>query len=196
MNRRVPVLPTAFVLAAVSVMVALGVWQMFWRAEWKDRLIAHYDSALQQDREVAFPSAGQDTEGALYRRSRVNCARVISRDAIAGRGADGQAGWAQTALCGTGSQEAEIALGWSRDPATTPWEGGEVTGMIAPAAQGIRLVADPPQAGLRALVRPDPHELPNNHRAYGYQWFFFAATALVIYVLALRKRLAGSGAPG
>ena len=186
MNRRVPVLPTAFVLAAVSVMVALGVWQMFWRAEWKDRLIAHYDSALQQDREVAFPSAGQDTEGALYRRSRVNCARVISRDAIAGRGADGQAGWAQTALCGTGSQEAEIALGWSRDPATAPWEGGEVTGMIAP---GPRIVANPPLAGLQQVAAPDPADVPNNHLAYTGQWFFFALTALVIYFLAIRKRI-------
>jgi len=29
---------------------------------------------------------------------------------------------------------------------------------------------------------------PNNHLSYAIQWFFFAATALVIYVLALRKR--------
>jgi surfeit locus 1 family protein len=30
--------------------------------------------------------------------------------------------------------------------------------------------------------------LPNNHLMYAGQWFFFALTALVIYVLALRKK--------
>ena len=35
---------------------------------------------------------------------------------------------------------------------------------------------------------PDPTLLPNNHLAYAGQWFFFALTALVIYVMVLRKR--------
>jgi surfeit locus 1 family protein len=30
--------------------------------------------------------------------------------------------------------------------------------------------------------------VPNNHLSYAIQWFFFATTAVVIYVLALRKR--------
>ena len=38
------------------------------------------------------------------------------------------------------------------------------------------------------LAAPDPRDLPNNHLAYAGQWFFFALTALVIYILALRRR--------
>ena len=52
----------------------------------------------------------------------------------------------------------------------------------------MRLVAAPPQAGLAQLALPDPRDLPNNHLSYAVQWFLFAATALVIYVLALRKK--------
>ena len=55
----------------------------------------------------------------------------------------------------------------------------------------VRLVADPPVAGLAANARPDPQDIPNNHFSYAVQWFLFAATALVIYGLALRKRLWG-----
>ena len=45
-----------------------------------------------------------------------------------------------------------------------------------------------PLAGLEPLAAPDPRDLPNNHLAYAGQWFFFALTALVIYILALRRR--------
>jgi len=79
-------------------------------------------------------------------------------------------------------------LGWSRLPtAAGGWSGGEVHGVIAP---GPRLVASPPLAGLDANAVPDPADIPNNHFAYAIQWFVFAATALVIYALALRKRRA------
>jgi cytochrome oxidase assembly protein ShyY1 len=61
-----------------------------------------------------------------------------------------------------------------------------VVGTIAP---GPRLVADPPLAGLEANERPDPSEIPNNHLSYAVQWFLFALTALVIYAVALRRRL-------
>ena len=37
MMRRLPVIPTIFVLAAVAVMVALGMWQIQ-RANWKHEL--------------------------------------------------------------------------------------------------------------------------------------------------------------
>ena len=49
----------------------------------------------------------------------------------------------------------------------------------------------PPRAGLLPLERPDPSDLPNNHIAYAWQWFLFALTALVIYGLAVRKRVMG-----
>ena len=51
------------------------------------------------------------------------------------------------------------------------------------------MIADPPLAGLEANARPDPASIPNNHLSYAIQWFLFALTALVIYAIALRKRL-------
>ena len=86
---------------------------------------------------------------------------------------------------------AVVVLGWSRDPAPRTWSGGEVAGVIAPGGDaGPRLVADPPLAGLAANARPDPANIPNNHLAYAVQWFLFAAVALVIYAIAVSKRLA------
>ena len=78
-------------------------------------------------------------------------------------------------------------MGWSRDPSNVgDWRGGEVRGIIAP---GPRLVADPPLGGLAANAAPDPSEIPNNHLAYAVQWFLFAATALIIYAVAVWRRL-------
>jgi cytochrome oxidase assembly protein ShyY1 len=50
------------------------------------------------------------------------------------------------------------------------------------------IVLDRPVSGLEPSVAPSIAEIPNNHRAYAAQWFLFAATALIIYVLALRRR--------
>lgn len=84
---------------------------------------------------------------------------------------------------------ADVVLGWSRSPNAVEWRGGFVAGTVVPTGElGFKIVADPPLAGLEANAAPDPGDLPNNHLAYAVQWFFFAATALVIYVLALRRR--------
>ena len=63
----------------------------------------------------------------------------------------------------------------------------------AGCTSGPRLVSDPPLAGLAANGVPDPASLPNNHLSYAVQWFLFAGVALVIYGLAVRKRLAAQG---
>ena len=42
--KRLPVLPTHIVAAAVAVMIALGIWQLQ-RAQWKDRLLVEYAAA-------------------------------------------------------------------------------------------------------------------------------------------------------
>ena len=84
---------------------------------------------------------------------------------------------------------ADVVLGWSRSPEVVEWEGGFVAGTVVPTGElGFKIVADPPLAGLQPMAKPDPGDLPNNHLAYAGQWFFFALTALVIYVLALRRR--------
>lgn len=189
--RRVPILPTIVVLATVLTMIGLGVWQLQ-RLAWKEALIADYARAETLSSAVAWPRTDEDRRKALFRHAQVLCERVLDRGAAAGHSATGETGWAQTARCAIdGGGEAEILLGWTRDPTTTPWTGGPVTGFIAPGSGGeVRLIAAPPVAGLAPLARPDPRDIPNNHLAYAIQWFLFAGVAAVIYALALRKRLA------
>jgi len=182
---RVPLLATAVVAVAVATMLALGVWQLR-RAEAKDALIARYQGAQALSSAVPWPRDPAQVEAALYRHSRVACERVLALRATAGRSAAGQPGWAHVARCALdGGGEADIVLGWSTNPAEVAWPGGEALGFVAP---GPRLIAAPPLAGLEASAPPDPSDLPNNHRAYAVQWLLFAATAAVIYLLALRRR--------
>ncbi|MCB2052228.1 MAG: SURF1 family protein [Novosphingobium sp.] len=187
--KRVPVVATVIVLIAAAIMVALGMWQIQ-RAHWKDGLIARYQNALSEQDTVALPANPDEREARLYRKVDFSCDKIISRSSIAGRNSDGQAGWAQVALCDTSAGEYAVAMGWSVDPsAQGNWGGGKVIGWLGPAGDGVRVVAMPALGGLQQLAQPDPRDLPNNHMAYAVQWFFFAITALVIYVLALRGRL-------
>lgn len=188
MMRRIPVFATAIVLLAVAVMIWLGVWQLH-RLQWKEALLARYAAAKHATDEIEWTEQGVG-EDLLYRRARLNCATVTGRSSIAGRNAGDRPGMAQTATCKlAGGGTALVVLGWSAQPnAGLNWQGGEVRGVIAP---GPRLIADPPLAGLEASARPDPSEIPNNHLSYAMQWFFFAATALVIYGIALVRRLRG-----
>ena len=183
--KRIPVFATAVVLAAVAAMIALGFWQLR-RLHEKEALLARYAAAQTMSSELEWTSAGVSEE-LFYRHARLTCAAVTGHSSIAGRSADGVLGMAQTADCVLpGGGTARVVLGWSARPdAAAGWRGGEVHGVIAP---GPRLVAQPPLAGLQANATPDPAEIPNNHLAYAIQWFFFAATALVIYGLALARR--------
>ena len=189
--RRLPVLPTVVVLVAIGVMLRLGFWQLDRMGE-KQAMLERYAAASNADTYVAWPDNEAQAAERLYARARVTCSTVASRSAIAGRNVAGEAGLTQVATCNLeDGGKVLVALGWSRAPNGTGWQGGEVTGTIAP---GPRLVADPPLAGLEANARPDPRDIPNNHFAYAVQWFLFALVALVIYALAVRKRL--RSAPG
>ena len=172
-------------------MIALGVWQLE-RLAWKEALLARYERARTMNADIAWPRDPAAAQTALFRHTRVVCERVLARSAGAGHNLAGENGWAQSARCVLdGGGEAEIALGWSRDPAQAPWSGGEVFGVIAPGTNGAaRLIAANPPPGLAPLAPPDPRDIPNNHLAYAIQWFLFAAVAATIYTLALRKRLA------
>lgn len=184
--KRIPILPTVLVLAAVGVMVWLGFWQLQRLGE-KESLLAHYAAAQKSSAEVVWPKGETAEKDLLYRHARIDCSGVTDRSSMAGRSASGESGMAQTAQCvlADGSK-ALVVLGWSRLPmAEGDWAGGTLHGVIAP---GPRLVAVPPVAGLDANAVPDPSEIPNNHFAYAIQWFLFAATALVIYALAVMKR--------
>lgn len=194
MIRRVPIVATAIVALAVGIMITLGIWQLG-RADEKKAQLARYQRSLTMSSEATWPQTAQEREAALYRRSQLTCTRVLGIEARAGHSQAGATGWAHLARCALpDDSQALIALGWSSDPAPIRWSGGSVTGFVGPSGKaGVRLVAEPPQAGLAQLAAPDPRDVPNNHLSYAVQWFLFAATALVIYALALRKRWREAG---
>lgn len=186
MIRRLPVIPTLIVLAAVAVMIRLGFWQLE-RMHQKEALLARYAAAGAMSAEVPFPQSAKAAEEVLYRHARVDCAKVTAVTTIAGQNAQGQGGLVHVAECAlAGGGKARVVLGWSQSPQAPVWAGGMVAGTIAP---GPRLVVDPPQAGLAANAVPNPSSIPNNHLSYAVQWFLFALVAVVIYGIAVRKRL-------
>ena len=189
MIRRLPIVATIIVLAAVAAMISLGIWQLH-RAQWKADLLAHYRTSQTISADIAWPQSADEVESSLYRHTSVRCERVLSLDARSGRSAAGEPGWAHVARCDlAGAGEADVVLGWSDRLDPVRWSGGKVSGFVGPGRNGeARLIASPPVAGLGANASPDPADIPNNHMAYAVQWFFFATTALAIYALALRKR--------
>ena len=189
MTRRIPIVATLLVAAAIAVMITLGVWQLR-RAEWKTDLIARYSQAQAMSANIPWPRDKAAMEQALFRWSQFTCERVLGIRTTAATSAAGESGVAQVAHCEVaGGGEAEVALGWSRPTQQIAWHGGRVSGIIGPGGTfGGTLHASPPAPALEPLAPPDPSDLPNNHLAYAGQWFFFALTALVIYVLALRRR--------
>jgi surfeit locus 1 family protein len=204
MIRRIPVLSTLIVLAAVATMIGLGLWQLD-RLKQKESLLARYAIAQRDARPMDSLPLNQNPADFLYRHVITHCSAVVGWRSMAGRNQEGSVGIAHIALCklddrvtfdGPGYDVA-VAIGWSSSPRDPNWHGGLVTGVIAPfGKRDAKVVADPPLAGLRANAPPDPADIPNNHLSYAVQWFLFAATALVIYALALRKRLAAPPPPG
>ncbi len=203
--KRIPVVPTLIVGLAVVAMIGLGIWQLQ-RAHWKESLIARYagNPALPP---TIFPRTGPTPDSAMFRKSQVNCLRVAAWRVEGGRTPSGTPGYRHIAECTTGAegQGALIDMGVSADPKIVPkWAGGIVDGLIttepnrtsllaslfgkAPVLRPM-LVADRPAPGLAASAPPTTQGIPNNHRGYAVQWFLFAGVALVIYALALRKRL-------
>ena len=191
MTRRLPLVPTLFVAAAVLTMIGLGFWQLQ-RADEKHALLARYEAA-QGLPPIAFPTipiAEQDLP--LFRRASGHCPRVLGRRTTAGENRKGETGFLHIALCGSGAEGPGMAveIGWSKDPnAGAGWKGGAVSGIIAPDRKSrMRLVSATGLAGLEASAPPSPATIPNNHLSYAVQWFLFAAIAALIYWLALKKR--------
>lgn len=193
MSRRLPIFSTLVVALAVATMIGLGVWQLS-RAVWKDQLIAQYRAAEKLP-PIAFPTAPTKGELPLFRWATGNCIQPMARRAVAGENRAGEPGYVHIVQCRTGAEGPGMAveLGWSKDPkAQWQWNGGPVSGMIAPDREHrIRLVAASAPPGLQPSATPSLESIPNNHRSYAFQWFAFALIALVIYVLALRKGFRG-----
>ena len=193
MTRRLPIFVTILVLAAVATMVALGIWQLQ-RAEWKNSLLATYAAASDRPA-IDYPAVPDAADAPYFRKSSVNCLEVVGWRATSGRSANGQSGWAHIAQCRTTGAEgpgAQVVAGWSGRPDDPDWDGGMVSGIIAPDSQYvIRLVASEPVAGLLKSQPPALEDVPNNHLSYAVQWFLFAGIALVIFLIALRGRNKG-----
>jgi len=189
MIRKIPVIATVIVLIAVAIMIRLGFWQIG-RLHEKQAMLARYEAAQGNSAVKPWPNGTADALPQSYSRVTTECLSVAKIAAQSGRNADQQTGWAQVADCTLPrGHQARIVLGWGSRPAAAEWAGGAVQGTYVVKGEGEAIiVADPPLAGLQPNARPDPREVPNNHLAYAVQWFLFAGVALVIYVLALRKR--------
>jgi cytochrome oxidase assembly protein ShyY1 len=193
---RLPILPTILVAAAAAAMVWLGIWQLHRRA-WKTDLIARYEANAKLP-PVAWPAVPPADDSLLYRRASGFCLQPVGWRDVAGRNFKDQPGWSHIASCRTGAEGPgmEVDVGWSTLPRPPQWRGGAVSGLIVPDRKHrIRLVAANAAPGLVPSAPPSPRDMPNNHLAYAVQWFFFAATALIIYLLALRRRQRGKLAP-
>lgn len=192
MIRRVPIIATIVVAAAVALMIGLGLWQLQ-RAKWKEGLLAQY-SAAQRLPPIAYPTIPLKSDRLpLFRHATGVCLRIIGHRAQAGENRAGEPGYVQIVDCVTGAEGPgmSVELGWSKDPnAKVSWTGGPVSGVIAPdRLMRMRLVAASAPPGLQPSAPPSLASIPNNHRNYALQWFAFALIALVIYGLAVRKRL-------
>jgi surfeit locus 1 family protein len=196
--KRVPVLPTVLVTLAVAAMIGLGLWQLIDRLPRKEAYLAQLAANPSQP-PIAFPHAPDDT--LLFRRAFLRCLQPVSTR----RAGAGSAGFRLIASCRADADRSapQVQLGTTRDPRrSVTWKGGEVRGYISHAPDSrpliaglfdraptpLMLVADTPPPGLAANAPPDLSAVPNNHLAYGVQWFLFAGVAAIIYVLALRRR--------
>jgi len=193
MTRRVPVVATAIVLAAVALMVWLGFWQLR-RAHENERLLAQYHAASKLP-PMSFPTGSVAGPLPLFRWATGFCPRVVGEREAAGRNRKGDIGWAHIVDCATGNGGGmSVELGWSQDPSRKAnWKGGLVSGIIVPdRLHQIRLVAASAPPGLDPAGLPSVENAvpvtPGRNRIYALQWFSFAVIALLIYVLAVRKR--------
>jgi len=202
--RRWPLIPTLLVAAAILTMIALGVWQLQRKGE-KEALIALYERNRAMSATVAYPALPPVPDAMLYRKSSVTCLEPVRWDPRSGTDRSGGSGIRMVADCRTGAEGPGVLVdvGIAEDFTPPAWKGGRVAGTIVPGPEQpsliarltgravparAMLVADEPVAGLRASAVPNGADLPNNHLAYAVQWFFFAAIALIIYVLAVRRR--------
>ena len=191
MSRKLPLVPTIIVAAAVAVMIGLGIWQLQ-RAREKSRLLEQY-AAADKLPPIAYPTLPiANDQLPLFRHATGVCLRPVGRRTVPGQGTSGEPGYVHIVDCMTGVEGPgmSVAVGWSKDPnAKLNWTGGPVSGIIAPDNQTrMRLVAASAPQGLETVARPSLSSIANNHRSYAIQWFLFAGIAALIYGLALRMR--------
>ncbi|WP_033073564.1 SURF1 family protein [Sphingopyxis sp. MWB1] len=202
---RWPLIPTLLVVTAAAIMVALGMWQLQRKAE-KEALVTLYERNSALTEKVTFPVLPPVPDDMFYRKSSVSCLEPVEWEPRSGSDRKGRAGIRMIADCRTGAEGPGVLVdvGSSDDFTPPDWTGGIVEGTIVPGPEQASLierltgratparamlVADVPTANLRPSAVPSAADVPNNHLAYAVQWFLFAAAALIIYALAVRRRL-------
>jgi surfeit locus 1 family protein len=206
--KRLPILPTLIVAAAVAVLIGLGVWQLE-RAEWKEGLLAQYAAAAALpalDLDPLLGRAERDFPPLSFRRVLVTCrARNIAPDLRGGRSAGGQSGYSYFVPCRPGADglagKLWVNAGWSAMPDNDrklSLDGltSGVLGMADRDRDPIILTSAAALPPFQPSAPPSLQDISNNHRLYAFQWFFFAAAAAIIYVLALRRRDLSKLPPG
>jgi cytochrome oxidase assembly protein ShyY1 len=200
MTRRLPIVPTILVAAAVALMIGLGFWQLR-RADLHRAQLAAYQSAEKLP-PIAFPTAPTASDKLpLYRYTTANCLQVAGRRTAPGESRGGEPGFLIIVDCAAGAEGPglSVEIGWSKNPnATVNWKGGLVSGLIVPDSKSrMRIVAASPVPGIEpgAVPRPTVKISPARNIGYAFTWFALAAAALVIYALAVRKRLAPGTRP-
>jgi surfeit locus 1 family protein len=196
--RRLPLIPTLIVAAAVATMIGLGIWQLQ-RAAWKDRLLLDYAQAasLPPIDLDPFIGKGRPLPPVSFRRALVTCnARNAMPVVHAGRNASGAVGQVFVIPCWPGAAglagRIRVNAGWGPRPDTVRSINldGIVAGRLGAVEEDgpITLTAATAEPPLVPSQPASIESVPNNHRFYALQWFFFAAAALVVYALALRGR--------
>ena len=190
MSRKIPIVPTFIVTLAVLTMIAFGFWQLERRSQ-KEALLATYAAASGKP-PISWPTAPFNPPLPLFRSATGNCVAVTGFRTAAGQNLKGEPGFLIIAQCRTGAEGPGMAveLGWTKNPkGGRDYRGGLVSGLIAPDRLSLmRLVAATPGPGLEQSAPPSPAVIANNHLSYAVQWFLFAGIALLIYILALRRR--------
>ena len=114
---------------------------------------------------------------------------------MAGENRAGEPGYAHIVDCATGAEGPgmSVEVGWSKNPnAKVNWPGGLVSGdhRAGPAHAACGWSRQALRPGLEPSAPPSLASHPATTTAcYALQWFAFAVIALVIYGLAMRKRL-------
>ena len=198
--RRVPVFATFVVAVAAAAMIGLGLWQLQRMAE-KTRLLADYAAAASRPPLDLDPllARGAEPPPMSFRRVLVTCrARDAVPEVRGGASRDGVGGYAYLVPCRPGAAglagRLRVDAGWSRLPDESlrlSLDGIAAGTLGLVRAEGpVTLVSAAPAPPLTAASAPPRFdEVPNNHLFYALQWFFFAAAAVTIYALALRRRL-------
>ena len=196
--RRLPLLPTLIVAAAAAVMIGLGIWQLQ-RAQWKDGLLVDYAVA------ATMPALDLDPlrvgtaplPPLAFRRVLITCrAEDVEPEWRGGRNRAGQGGYVALVPCRPAADglagRVIVNAGWAALPHRDRRLSlvGIVAGHLGADVEGepLILTAATPSAPLAASAPARIEDVPNNHRAYAVQWFFFAGVAALIYLLALRRR--------